>query len=286
MASCRQVLNALAETFQCAVCFHDYDGRIIPAAGKFPLFHLNPFCERVRVKRNGFLLCCDMEAKLSREEVQRLRRPFCKCCHAGVWEMVVPIFDGDRVTGVMFIGPFRKLALKGEVGLIQGASQFAGANRKLVEALPELSVRQTQNLAIMAELAAGRIAAEFGRRPENDAVLPYGQRIKAFIDGEFRRELYIGDLAAHLSLSEIRVCQLLRQELGKTFPELLNRRRVEHAQYLLKDSLMKMEWIAAECGFHDPAYFQRIFKGITGMTPGAYRRQVQAGGLSASSLLA
>jgi len=51
--------------------------------------------------------------------------------------------------------------------------------------------------------------------------------------------------------------------------------RVERAKRLLETSGEAIEAIAWSVGYEDPASFRRLFKRLTGLTPGAYRRRFQ-----------
>ena len=48
--------------------------------------------------------------------------------------------------------------------------------------------------------------------------------------------------------------------------------RIEEAKRLLENSELSADEIASEVGYENPAFFRRLFKRTTGLTPGAYRR--------------
>ena len=51
--------------------------------------------------------------------------------------------------------------------------------------------------------------------------------------------------------------------------------RVEEAKRLLEGERAATDDIAAAVGYENPAFFRRLFKRATGLTPGAYRRMFQ-----------
>ncbi len=53
------------------------------------------------------------------------------------------------------------------------------------------------------------------------------------------------------------------------------RLRVEEAKRRLERTDAPVERIAWEVGYEDPAAFRRLFRRITGIAPGAYRRRFQ-----------
>jgi YesN/AraC family two-component response regulator len=51
--------------------------------------------------------------------------------------------------------------------------------------------------------------------------------------------------------------------------------RIEEAKRLLESKAIAADDIAAQVGYENPAFFRRLFKRCTGLTPGAYRRMFQ-----------
>ena len=51
--------------------------------------------------------------------------------------------------------------------------------------------------------------------------------------------------------------------------------RITEAKKQLWDSDKNLDFIAQNCGLGCAQYFSRIFKKITGITPGKYRKEVQ-----------
>lgn len=55
--------------------------------------------------------------------------------------------------------------------------------------------------------------------------------------------------------------------------DYVQRLRIEHAKRLLEENLLPVEEIAWKCGYEDPAFFRRLFRRTTGMTPGSFRKR-------------
>jgi two-component system response regulator YesN len=47
--------------------------------------------------------------------------------------------------------------------------------------------------------------------------------------------------------------------------------RVNRAKFMLQSYRMSVKEIAATCGYSDAAYFCRVFRKVTGLTPMQYR---------------
>ena len=55
--------------------------------------------------------------------------------------------------------------------------------------------------------------------------------------------------------------------------DYVQRLRIEHAKRLLEENRLPVEEIAWKCGYEDPAFFRRLFRRTTGMTPGSFRKR-------------
>lgn len=86
----------------------------------------------------------------------------------------------------------------------------------------------------------------------------------------FKYELRMMDVARSLNVSASHLRSLLKKETGKNFMTLLHEVRINEAQRLLQESILSSSEIAAATGYASPAFFFRIFKRLTGVTPREY----------------
>ncbi|HWI58060.1 MAG TPA: helix-turn-helix domain-containing protein, partial [Bacillota bacterium] len=56
--------------------------------------------------------------------------------------------------------------------------------------------------------------------------------------------------------------------------------RTDRAKHLLRNCRLKLDEVAAQCGYRDAAYFCRVFKRLEKLTPAEYRAQYKPGALS------
>jgi two-component system response regulator YesN len=78
-------------------------------------------------------------------------------------------------------------------------------------------------------------------------------------------------IARHVNLNKRYICTLYRRCTGKSVMEHLRQIRISRAQRLLTRTVLSVTQIAQDTGFTSGQYFARIFKGMTGLTPGQYR---------------
>jgi len=84
------------------------------------------------------------------------------------------------------------------------------------------------------------------------------------------------DAARVAHLSEPRLAELFREQVGLTPMQYLEQRRMARAMQLLESTSLPISQIAAMVGFEDPDYFTSRFRRRTGRTPRSYRRYTTA----------
>jgi AraC-like DNA-binding protein len=80
-------------------------------------------------------------------------------------------------------------------------------------------------------------------------------------------------LARELDMPESAVSRIISAHFGKSFPQILNEKRVEDAKRMLVETTASIKTIAAESGFNSTASFNRVFRDLTGRTPSDYRKK-------------
>ncbi len=95
-----------------------------------------------------------------------------------------------------------------------------------------------------------------------------------FMKNNFHKKLTLQVVSDALYVSTWHLSKSIKKDTGATFLELLNQIRLEKAQELLTQTSLKIYEVAGEIGFSDVAYFSRIFKNNTGMTPNQYRNKM------------
>ncbi|MCB1556414.1 MAG: AraC family transcriptional regulator [Alphaproteobacteria bacterium] len=83
------------------------------------------------------------------------------------------------------------------------------------------------------------------------------------------------DLARELEVPESRLSKVINLHYGKTFPQLLNERRVSDSCYFLEHTETSIKKIALECGFNSIGSFNRVFRQIMHESPGEYRNRLK-----------
>jgi AraC-like DNA-binding protein len=91
------------------------------------------------------------------------------------------------------------------------------------------------------------------------------------MDRSFRDELDVNALAAVALVSPAHFIRRFKATFGETPHRYLQRRRVERAMFLLRNSDSSVTEICMEVGFSSLGTFSRTFTEIVGESPSAYR---------------
>ena len=97
------------------------------------------------------------------------------------------------------------------------------------------------------------------------------QKVKAYINQNFDREISNNSVAKHFSYHPYYLNSLFVQHEKITMHQYINRLRISRAKSALTASDSSVSEIAVKCGFKDASYFVRFFKKNTGLTPKEFR---------------
>ena len=98
-------------------------------------------------------------------------------------------------------------------------------------------------------------------------------RARDAMDRAYAQPLDIPALAALAHVSPAHFIRTFRATFGETPHRYLQRRRVERAMFLLRDTDRSVTEICLEVGFTSLGTFSRTFRAIVGESPSAYRKR-------------
>jgi transcriptional regulator GlxA family with amidase domain len=98
-------------------------------------------------------------------------------------------------------------------------------------------------------------------------------RARDAMDRSYAQPLDVPTLARIACVSEAHFIRTFRATFGETPHRYLQRRRVERAMFLLRETDRSVTDICYGVGFGSPATFSRTFHDIVGRPPRAYRKE-------------
>ena len=92
-----------------------------------------------------------------------------------------------------------------------------------------------------------------------------------YIKKNYMNKLTLEETAAHVFLSPAYFSRIFKEEMGDNFNVYVNHVRIEAAKKLLLNEKIALVDISTLVGFEGQSYFSKVFKKLTGTTPGKFR---------------
>ncbi len=131
---------------------------------------------------------------------------------------------------------------------------------------------QSKGVLSDAEIAAALNRALFGSETLPQQTSALVKRAVAYLHQNYTRPLARWEIAEAIGVSEDYLSRVFKGELGLAPWDYLNRYRIYQAQELLRRTSDSIRAIAHQVGFKDQAYFSRVFRHLTGVSPQAFRK--------------
>jgi AraC family transcriptional regulator len=121
------------------------------------------------------------------------------------------------------------------------------------------------------------IAAELARTAQRPAGAPgWLARVLDLVRSRFAEALSLAEIAAEAGVHPVHLAAVFRRCLGCSVGDFIRDCRIRYAAEQLGRHDQSLAEIALAAGFADQSHFTRIFHRVTGLTPAAYRRTLQA----------
>jgi len=142
-------------------------------------------------------------------------------------------------------------------------------------------VRKWLGAQVVSNTARHLLVDTGGRQQSNyrsfRPILNHGDKVilklQLWLEGHAQAEVIQTDLAQRAGLSQRSFLRRFKQATGLTPISYLQNLRVEKARGLLERTALPVAEIGWQVGYRDASAFSRVFKQITGLSAGEYRRR-------------
>ena len=223
------------------------------------------FCALVQSTPMGAENCKKCDSVMLRAAKEG-RRPFSHICHAGLFDTSVPIIKNGITAGYILLGGIRATDEPDEKTLKRLYSWGLDeeiTKRKYNETV-FLSEAERTSLLRLVSVILFEHAIEI-----NHGELMNG--LTEYIEKNLSSELSIEMLCKAFFISKSRLYSSFHSYFGKTPNEYITERRISRAKALLNSGSESITEIAESVGIGNYAYFSKLFKKCTGMTPKKYK---------------
>ena len=245
------------------IAFLDHFGNRKTRCHESQTIHDQPICLAFKKQPNGIASCyrCRMTVQ---QAITKRKTSMAGFCTNGVYEYCRPVVYEGRAICAIFIGniltkdPHQREMLEEKVG------------SKLLKTM-EQDITQ-EDCEKIANLIESYILFLFQRYGNEDQTFdPLIENIRNHIRENIAMDLSLEELAAAFHYSPKYLGRLFKARTGQTVRGYCNHMKLRYAQSLLNDTELSIEAVATQAGFGSINYFDRIFRKMTGVSPGEYR---------------
>ena len=196
-------------------------------------------------------------------------------CHAGVAEVVTPVFQNDKLIAYLMIGKFRDAEEKYSSAqmAMDAAIKYGLDKDKMLDAyykLPMIDKQCIDSAISLLKMLIYYITSEKFFRYDHSVQF---DSIDKYIEDHICEKITVEDICNHFHIPRHLLYATFEKEAGDSIQEYIIKKRIRKAQHMLRNTNMSVSQISIRVGYPEYNYFFRIFKERTGTTPLQYRKQ-------------
>lgn len=92
-----------------------------------------------------------------------------------------------------------------------------------------------------------------------------------YINANYDQRITLQQISDYVHFSPPYFSKIFKKELNTTFTQYLTKVRIEESKKLLADTSLALADIPGMVGFEEQSYFTKVFRAVTGISPGKYR---------------
>lgn len=264
-----ELLNNLQLLTGIWVNIFDADGKDIRLFG-----NTAAFCQHIQAEAEGRRRCEDCDARAV-EKCAALGRAYQYRCHAGLKEIVVPIYDQGVPIAYMVFGQLLDDTPQKQQweATVKTLGWYGGDMLELKDAFGQIRQYSEREIKAFTEILEALTHYVLLEGMIHSAQYTDQQKLEMYIDQHYMEKLSLKQISRDLNMGTTKLCAVAKKLSGDgSVTRLISQRRVQAAKRLLLREDIPISSVAERVGFSDYNYFTKIFKAIEGVTPSAYRK--------------
>ncbi len=232
------------------------------------------FCRMMNMDPEGHERCIKSDCRAV-NSCDMSRKPYCYRCHAGLREVIIPLFDSGELIAFLAFGQLLDMRSYSEQWehTLSTLDWYKGDIRALQEAFMRLKRLPQEEFSAYIEILEVLAAYIQLEQIIHSAEITDKQRLEKYIDEHYMEKQTLKKISAELGIGTTKLCALAKSlPGGSSITTLISLRRVEAAKSLLAKRSITVTEVAGHVGFSDYNYFTKTFKKYVGVTPSEYRR--------------
>lgn len=113
----------------------------------------------------------------------------------------------------------------------------------------------------------------------NDKQSEVTSQVIAILESKIYSDITINDLCKKLGYSRGHICNHFKKDTGKTVNSYFQLLKIGEAKRLILETNQDLNSISEALGYNNPQYFSKVFRKLTGHTPGHFRKTIFKGSI-------
>lgn len=223
------------------------------------------FCTRILSCPEGRYRC----ACSDRDIIARHKREggtVSHICHAGILDTVVPLIKDGITVGYIFVGRVRPTT--DPVGIAEKLEWLGDSEEEINTRYSKLAYYSDEQMTCIKRLVSN-ILFDSAVQIVHDTV---AEKATDYIKMNIRGDLSVSNLCKTLFVSKNCLYTEFHKYYGMTVNEYVSDYRIELSKKLLSNGDKSVSEVSEAVGITSNAYFCKLFKQRTGLSPTEYRR--------------
>jgi AraC-like DNA-binding protein len=205
------------------------------------------------------------------------------CWNLPVWRQKVELMSllfGRKQLGISIVSAPGGHSRQMLVNKFSLPNPLTGPLPHILQAMLELPAR-SESAAVLPDLTralircVGALVRESSGRQITGRAQGLLERVCVFLQGHYQYDITRESVARQFDVTPNHLSRLFQTHGSMTFSNYLTHVRIDRAKHLLCNYNLKLDEIAARCGYYDAPYFCHVFKRLTKTTPAEYRMKVR-----------
>ena len=194
---------------------------------------------------------------------------FCGHYVYGIFEYALPVVINGRVSAIIYVGNAIIDRNKTEKKIKRACESTGVPEEKLKAHLDACEkITSPKKLEQIAEIISDYLKLLYKDCEKSPSDIHWLVTVmKHYAAEHLSNRIQLSDVAAIYNRNEKYLGRLFKAETGISFSEYCNEHRLKKAHALISDGNRRIIDVAAECGFENVTYFNRLFKKKYGVPP-------------------
>ena len=278
------LIKSFQEITGIKICFYDIGGLFKYSNDIFREYtgHRCELCTSARMLVGGRERCDASDRGEAIRLAGEVREPFFHKCYLGLYELLVPIYNGDKLAGLIFIGQCRIEGMSAERQIGEMSEKYGGKSEAFINmyrALPTVRAEMLLSIGNIIKLyfeSLVDLSNAYDIRGEvrgGTHTAPLYQRVSLFVQYSYKTPITPKSIAKAHFVNQSYLSRHFKANTGMTLTDYINKVRLENSKVLIRTSALPISVVALNVGYTDANYFVKLFKKQFGMTPTEYRKK-------------